>query len=112
MIDIYEEKILSLAGAAKSLPPVDGKHLNPSTIYRWIADGIGGVKLDSVKIGRRLCTSKEALQNFVNQLQEAPTPQSKPRTTAPTKRTAKQRERDIRRANDRLAKRGLIEAEG
>ncbi len=112
MIDIFKDNILSLSGAAKSIPAVDGKHPNPSTVYRWIADGVGGVKLDSVRIGRRLCTSKEALQKFMDELSAAPAPKSKPRTTATSTRSTKQREHDVQRVHDSLAKRGLVASEG
>jgi hypothetical protein len=107
MINIQTENILSLAGAAKAIPKIDGRHPNTSTVYRWISDGVRGVKLDSVRFGRRLCTSQEALQRFVVELSDAPTPKNRPRATTGT-RTAKQRERDVAKAHDRLAARGLI----
>ena len=111
MIDIAEETILSLGEATRAVPAIEGKHPNASTIFRWTRDGVRGVRLDSIRLGRRLCTSREALQRFVVALNDAPAPQNRPRTATGT-RTAAQRERDVTAAKKRLADRGLVEAGG
>jgi hypothetical protein len=67
-IDIHTEQLLSLKEAARSLPKIDGKTPHASSIYRWCIRGISGVKLDHVRLGRRVVTSKEALNRFVNEL--------------------------------------------
>ena len=37
---------------------------NPSTIYKWWRDGVGGVRLEASYVGRRLFTSVEAVERF------------------------------------------------
>lgn len=52
--------VLSLSEAAKVLP---GK-ISTSTIWRWATTGQRGVRLDSLRIGGRIYTSRRALQSF------------------------------------------------
>ena len=60
MIDISEEKLVSLADAAKTLP--GRPHV--STIWRWHTRGIRGIRLETVVVGGRRFTSRESLQRF------------------------------------------------
>jgi hypothetical protein len=60
MIDPNTENLLSLAEAAKSLP---GRP-NVTTVWRWRNRGVRGVKLETVCIGGRRFTSREALARF------------------------------------------------
>ena len=60
MVDIQSEEILSLSQAARSLP--GRPHL--STIHRWRLRGIRGVKLETILVGGRRYTSREALERF------------------------------------------------
>ena len=41
-----------------------GHRLHPSTIFRWATRGIGGVKLQTWKVGRQRVTTEEALLRF------------------------------------------------
>lgn len=38
------------------------------TIFRWITDGLEGVRLKHARLGRRLYTSKPALDLFMNEV--------------------------------------------
>ena len=60
MIDPVTETLETLAEAARSLP----SRPHPSTLHRWRLRGIRGVKLDTILIGGRRYTSREALQRF------------------------------------------------
>ena len=52
MIDPNEEELLSLADAAKSLPPRrGGKRAHISGLYRWTVSGCRGVILESIQVG-------------------------------------------------------------
>ena len=68
-INIHREEVLTLAEAAKILP----RPVHFSTILRWSQCGYGGVRLETVRIGRTLCTSREALQRFVDRLSDQQT---------------------------------------
>ena len=87
-IDISSEKLLSLAEASKTWP--GRPHV--SSIFRWMAHGTRGCRLDSVLIGGRRFTSAEALERFIAATTAAAAGQ------APPIRTANQRERAIAQA--------------
>jgi hypothetical protein len=109
MIDTRTEALLSLAQAAKSLPMIDGKVTNISTIFRWTRKGIRGVKLEHVYVGRRICTSEAALNRFFNAIAEAPAP-TRTRHAAREKekpRSQSQREAAFAKAKARLQANGI-----
>lgn len=62
MIDINREQLLSFTEAAKSFP----SRPNVATLWRWRTAGCRGVKLETVLIGGKRYTSREALQRFVD----------------------------------------------
>ncbi len=65
MIDITTEQLIPLRDVPKLLPPTArGKRVHVSAVYRWVQRGLGGVKLEAVKLGGRTCTSVEALQRW------------------------------------------------
>ena len=65
MIDIASETVIPLTEAAKHLPAKpSGKHPHPVTLARWATEGIHGVRLETIRVGKTVCTSLEALQRF------------------------------------------------
>jgi hypothetical protein len=58
---MVSETLIPLADAAELLP------VRPSlsTLSRWRREGFRGVKLETVVVGRRRCTSLEALERFI-----------------------------------------------
>lgn len=109
MIDVNHEQLLTLPEAARAVPPVGGKRPHTSTLFRWTRKGVrGGIKLDSVRIGRKLCTSREALDRFFEAVTNAPTPEPDKQSAAPDwSRTPKQREHAIDAASKRMQARGF-----
>ncbi len=103
MIDLTTETILTLRDVVRELPTMDGKKPHLSTVWRWMSDGVQGRVLEHVRIGRRICTSREALHRFMN----APTVASNSPSTVRT-RTTKQREAAIEAARASLAARGVV----
>jgi len=98
VIQISDEDVITLADATKRLPRIRGKRIHISTIYRWAHRGVGGVRLETLRVGGRLCTSAEALQRFCDAL-------TAPRVEARGARLSRRREEEIRRAEaecDRL----------
>jgi hypothetical protein len=85
MIDLSTEATLTLADAAKLLPSVRmGRPVSYQCVLRWVKEGSRRsdgriVKLEAVRLGGRLITSKEALQRFA----EALTPFMAPKNTEP-----------------------------
>ena len=109
MIDVFQEELLTLSQAARALPAIDGKRVHPSTIFRWIVDGVRGVKLEHVRVGRRICTTEAALTKFMNALAEAPKPERPYKPWTPRPRTEQQRARDMAAAEKRLREIGAME---
>ena len=69
MIDLHTEHLLSLPAAVKALPRTrTGKATHIATVYRWISRGIRGVRLESIRVGGALYTSREAIQRFADRL--------------------------------------------
>ncbi len=60
-IDIAKERLLSMPQACREI------HGRPSirSLWRWINQGVNGVRLESVLIGSRRYTSSEAIARFV-----------------------------------------------
>lgn len=96
MIDINTESLVSMTEAAK-----DKSLGRPSvtTLWRWRTKGAGGRKLETVKIGGTVFTSREAIERFVQHGED-----QKP---APPMRTTKQRQRAIEAAERELEEAGI-----
>lgn len=106
MIDIANEKTVSLKDAASSLPTGRlGRPVGLSTIFRWIFDGVrtpnGIVRLEALKLGGRYITSIEALQRFA----DAQTPELDGREAAP--RSPTRRAQAAKKAGEQLSKIGV-----
>ena len=68
MIDPLREQLLDLREAAEWLPRKHGtKPVHVSTLYRWSSKGSKGVRLETVRVGGRTCTSLEALSRFIQE---------------------------------------------
>jgi hypothetical protein len=74
VINLTAESPLSLAQAAKLIPPArNGKRCHLSTLLRWVLKGSKApdgtlVKLEATRLGSRWVTSREALQRFCDRL--------------------------------------------
>jgi hypothetical protein len=108
VIDLAIELPLSLADAAKLIPPGrSGKRCHLSTPLRWILKGAKAldgtvVKLEAIRLGGRWITSREALQRFAERL--TPRLDTQP---APTARANSRRRRACERAAAELERRGV-----
>lgn len=98
-MDVLTEDVLELGEARKFLPGRPDR----ATIYRWaLGPGSHGVRLETVKVGRKRFTSKQAIQRFVELSTAAADGQA-----PPTMRTNRKRQKDILAAEQRLAAAGL-----
>ena len=66
-IDLSKERPCSLTEAAKSLP----NRPSVRTVFRWSKKGVGGVVLETVKLGHSRYTSYEALERFFGRITNA-----------------------------------------
>ena len=90
MINTSLEPTFPLAKAARKHASSRGDGpLNPSTLHRWRFPGIGGIRLECIKIGGVWHTSEQALQRFFEKLtaaQEGPAVQQVVPAERPAKR--------------------------
>lgn len=101
---------ITLTEAATLLPKKNGKRVAASTIWRWSRKGIGGVKLQTWRLGRAFLTTPTALEEFGRALAELPPSPSRPATpTAAKPRSQNQRARDIAAAKAELVQRGVLQ---
>jgi hypothetical protein len=109
MFDLTCERGLSLAEAAKLIPPSrGGKRTHLSTILRWILHGAKGpqgsvVRLEAVRLGGRWLTTCEAIHRFTERL----TPSVDPASTSGTPQTPGQQQRAAERAARELDQLGI-----
>ena len=59
-----DEQLITLAEATKHLPKVDGKKVSVCTLWRWCRRGLRGAFLEYVRVGREICTTREARLRF------------------------------------------------
>ena len=60
------EEIFSLSEAAGSVPRINGQRPHTSTLWRWCRKGCRGTRLEYIRIGSKIATSREALDRFFN----------------------------------------------
>lgn len=63
MIDIESEQLIPFRDAPKHIP---GRP-HAATCHRWRLVGVRGVKLETIKVGSKRFTSKEAIRRFSEQ---------------------------------------------
>jgi hypothetical protein len=62
---VLSEDVLTIAQARTEIQAIAGSKPDRATLTRWILKGCGGVKLDSVRIGRQWVTSKQSVNRFI-----------------------------------------------
>lgn len=109
-IELDKEEALSLTAASRVVPPVDGRHVSTCSVWRWCTKGLAGVRLESIWIGKRLCTTREALGRFFNAVSEAKRNAAVPPAVmppVPPTRSEAARRHAIERARAQLARDGI-----
>jgi len=65
-IDPLTEELVSMADAASLLPKRrGGAKLSLSTLWRWSTRGAKGVRLETVRVGSGVYTTRDALRRFI-----------------------------------------------
>lgn len=96
-IDFQNETLCTITEAAKLFP--GRPHV--ATIWRYVHTGVRGLRLETIKVGGKRFTSHEAVERFIERVTAAADGREIP------VRTAKQRARDIARAEAELAAYGI-----
>jgi hypothetical protein len=97
------DDLVTLREAAKLLPRRrGGKRPHFSTLWRWALRGLRGIRLETVSVGDTLCTTPEALEEFMRRVSEA---RGLGTTSAP--HVSRRRQREIAQAGDNLDRAGI-----
>jgi hypothetical protein len=70
---------ITLAEAARSLP----NKPSPTTLWRWHAKGVAGVRLQTWRIGKQRVTTAEAVAEFIAAVTAAAEPVRETETRSP-----------------------------
>ena len=62
---ILSEDMISLQEARNELAGFFGRRPDKATVYRWCLRGVDGTRLEHVRIGGRIITSRQALTRFI-----------------------------------------------
>lgn len=62
----------SIKQFCKLFPGQNGRGISRATAMRWMLNGVGGVRLDSTKIGGARYTTREAVERFIAALNHRP----------------------------------------
>ena len=64
-VNLLTEDCLSLQEAREVLFQATGRRPDKSSIYRWCLRGCRGTRLEHIRLGDRILTSRQALTRFV-----------------------------------------------
>lgn len=76
------------------------------TVFRWVTQGIAGVKLPAIALGRKLYVRPEDLEQFFADVAAAKIDRRRRLRPTPPARTPAQRRRASRQAAKELSRRG------
>jgi len=107
-----DEELITLTEATRRLPKVDGKKVSVCTLWRWCRKGLRGVFLEYVRVGRRICTTRQALLRFFSELADLddrfqPDTRSKQASLKRPPITSRQRQRALAEADAVLERAGI-----
>lgn len=90
-IDITQEKLVSFHELASSLPRRrQNRPVHVSTIHRWRQRGIGGVRLEAIRVGAAWHTSWESFARFCERLTAARSGEHRDSISTASRRVAHQ----------------------
>jgi hypothetical protein len=62
---ILSEDVITFADGRKEIGQLTGRRPDKSSMTRWVHRGVGGVRLEAVRIGSTLVTSRQAINRFI-----------------------------------------------
>lgn len=67
-LSLLTENLLTVPQVTEEIEAATGRRPNRATVHRWMTRGVGGYKLESVRIGRSIFSSRESLTRFIERL--------------------------------------------
>lgn len=97
MLDLSNETAIPVNQAAAFFP---GRRPHKSTVWRWVLNGVRGIKLGTFVVGTIRYTTKESIERFIAATTAKANGEPVPKCTP------RQRQRQIEQAEAELAKSG------
>ena len=84
---LLAEELVTPAEAARDV--FQGK-VSAQSVYRWMATGVSGVRLESVRFDRKRLTTRQAIHRFISRMgRDEPEPAQPLKTKAPKHRRSR-----------------------
>lgn len=61
---LLTEELLTMSEARGEIARATRKRPDRATLHRWVHRGVGGVRLEAVRLGRQWFTSRQAITRF------------------------------------------------
>jgi hypothetical protein len=62
---VLSEDVITIPQACDWIKATTGRKTDRTTVYRWVLNGVEGQKLEAVRVGRQILTSRQALTRFI-----------------------------------------------
>ena len=62
---VLTETVLTVTQARDIISQATGRRPDKATIHRWIKRGVGGTRLEAIRVGSSTLTSAEAITRFI-----------------------------------------------
>ena len=66
MHDLHTEGLITLREAGDLIPVPEDKKRHTGTLWNWCHRGVGGVRLESIRVGGSIFTSAAAVSRFLD----------------------------------------------
>lgn len=97
MITTQTENLIPFNQVPQHLEKKFGHKVHIASIYRWVNRGLGGVRLETIKVGSKRFTSVEALDRLFNGATERTQEQNEAVTSELRSRNEKRIENEAKR---------------
>ena len=64
-LSLLNEDVIPLSAVPDEIP---GKQIHPTTVWRWSNRGVRGIRLEVVKVGYEIRTSRQAVRRFLERI--------------------------------------------
>jgi hypothetical protein len=68
MMDDRRDELVTFDRLSQDGPRINGAPLKRETIARWATHGVGGVRLETTKLGGRRLATREAFERFLKEV--------------------------------------------
>jgi hypothetical protein len=62
---VLTEDVITIPQACDEIKATTGHKPDRATVYRWVLNGVEGQRLEAVRVGRQILTSRQAITRFI-----------------------------------------------